>query len=49
MLKGQGNYACPRRFNAMRRRKPENLDELRVMGKVLVWLQSSQSGIFLAN
>lgn len=44
VLKGRGNYLCPRRFNAMRRRKPENLDELRVMGKVLVWLQSSQSG-----
>lgn len=44
VLKGRGNYLCPRRFNAMRRRKPENLDELRVMGKVLVWLQTSQSG-----
>ena len=44
VLKGRGNYLCPRRFNAMRRRKPENLDELRVMGKVIVWLQSSQSG-----
>ncbi len=44
VLKGRGNYLCPRRFNAMRRRRPENLDELRVMGKVLVWLQSSQSG-----
>lgn len=44
VLKGRGNYLCPRRFNAMRRRKPENLDELRVLGKVLVWLQSSHSG-----
>ena len=44
VLKGRGNYLCPRRFNAMRRRKPENLDELRVVGKILVWLQSSQSG-----
>lgn len=44
VLKGRGNYLCPRRFNAMRRRRPENLDELRVMGKVLVWLQTSQSG-----
>lgn len=44
VLKGRGNYLCPRRFNAMRRRRPENLDELRVMGKLLVWLQSSQSG-----
>jgi len=44
VLKGRGNYLCPRRFNTMRRRKPENLDELRVIGKILVWLQSSQSG-----
>jgi hypothetical protein len=44
VLKGRSNYLCPRRFNAMRRRKPETLEELRVMGKVLVWLQSSQSG-----
>jgi DNA polymerase-3 subunit epsilon/ATP-dependent DNA helicase DinG len=44
VLKGRSNYLCPRRFNAMRRRKPENLEELRVIGKVLVWLQTSQSG-----
>ncbi len=44
VLKGRSNYLCPRRFNAMRRRKPENLEELRVVGKVLVWLQTSQSG-----
>ena len=44
VLKGRGNYLCPRRFNALRRRAPENLDELRVMGKVLVWLLNSQSG-----
>jgi len=44
VLKGRSNYLCPRRFNAMRRRKPENLEELRVIGKVMVWLQSSQSG-----
>ena len=28
----------------MRRRKLENVDELRVLAKVLVWLQSSTSG-----
>lgn len=44
VLKGRSNYLCPRRFLAMRRRKPETVDELRVLAKILVWLQSSQSG-----
>lgn len=44
LLKGRNNYLCPRRLNAMRRRKPANLDELRTLGKVLVWLRESNSG-----
>lgn len=44
VLKGRNNYLCPRRLKLMRRRGPENVDEMRVLGKVLVWLQSSQSG-----
>lgn len=44
VLKGRGNYLCPRRLTLMRRRKLENVDELRVLGKVLVWLQNSTSG-----
>ena len=44
ILKGRNNYLCPRRLKLMRRRGPENVDELRVLGKVLVWLQSSSSG-----
>ncbi len=44
VLKGRNNYLCPRRLKLMRRRGPENVDELRVLGKVLVWLQTSTSG-----
>jgi len=44
VLKGRGNYLCPRRLGLMRKRGPENADELRVLAKVLVWLQNSQSG-----
>ncbi|MEA3327532.1 MAG: helicase C-terminal domain-containing protein [Chloroflexota bacterium] len=44
VLKGRSNYLCPRRLAAMRRRKPENVHEMRVLGKVLVWLLESQTG-----
>ncbi len=44
VLKGRSNYLCPRRLENMRRRGPENADEMRVLGKVLVWLQTSSSG-----
>lgn len=44
VLKGRNNYLCPRRLMAMRRRGPENAEELRVLAKVLVWLESTQSG-----
>ena len=44
LLKGRSNYLCPRRLAAMRRRKPANLDELRTLCKVLVWLCESTSG-----
>lgn len=44
VMKGRGNYLCPRRLETMRRRTPANLDELRTMAKVLVWMQSSESG-----
>ena len=44
VLKGRNNYLCPRRLNLLRKRQPENVDELRVLAKVLVWLQSSDSG-----
>jgi DNA polymerase-3 subunit epsilon/ATP-dependent DNA helicase DinG len=44
VLKGRGNYLCPRRLESMRRRGPGTVDEMRVLGKVLVWLQGTLSG-----
>ncbi len=44
VLKGRSNYLCPRRLAAMRRRKPENVHEMRVLAKVLVWLLESKTG-----
>jgi DNA polymerase-3 subunit epsilon/ATP-dependent DNA helicase DinG len=44
VMKGRSNYLCPRRLENMRRRYPENADEMRVLSKVLVWLQSTISG-----
>lgn len=44
VLKGRSNYLCPRRLAAIRRRKPENTAEMRVLGKVLVWLLESRTG-----
>lgn len=44
VLKGRNNYLCPRRLVALRRRGPETSEELRVLAKVLVWLQATESG-----
>jgi ATP-dependent DNA helicase DinG len=44
VLKGRSNYLCPRRVEALRRRKPENVHEARVLAKVLVWLLDSRTG-----
>ncbi len=44
ILKGRGNYLCPRRFEILRRRGPETAEEMRVLAKILVWLQGSTSG-----
>lgn len=44
VMKGRSNYLCPRRLENMRRRGPDNGDEMRVLGKVLVWLQSTTTG-----
>jgi DNA polymerase-3 subunit epsilon/ATP-dependent DNA helicase DinG len=44
VLKGRNNYLCPRRLIALRRRGPETPEELRVLAKVLVWLQDTTSG-----
>jgi len=44
VMKGRSNYLCPRRLASVRRRRPSNLDELKTLAKVLVWLQESQTG-----
>jgi DNA polymerase-3 subunit epsilon/ATP-dependent DNA helicase DinG len=44
VLKGRANYLCPRRFAALRRLGPRTPEELRVMAKVLVWLEEGGSG-----
>lgn len=44
VLKGRSNYLCPRRLEYLRRRGPETIEAMRVLGKVLVWIQGSQTG-----
>ncbi len=44
VLKGRANYICPRRLESLLKRGPETAEEMRVLGKVLVWLQSTQTG-----
>jgi DNA polymerase-3 subunit epsilon/ATP-dependent DNA helicase DinG len=44
VLKGRANYFCPRRFDLLRRHGPQTADELRVLAKVLVWLEENTSG-----
>ena len=44
LMKGRGNYLCPRRLTTLRRRKPRDRDELRVLAKILVWLEGGATG-----
>ncbi len=44
LLKGRGNYLCPQRLTAIRRRQPTSIDEARVLAKLLVWLTEGGSG-----
>jgi DNA polymerase-3 subunit epsilon/ATP-dependent DNA helicase DinG len=44
VVKGRSNYLCPRRLEHLRKRGPETADEMRVLGKTLVWLQGTQTG-----
>ena len=44
VVKGRGNYLCPRRLDALRKAGVETVDELRVLAKVLVWLQQGGNG-----
>jgi predicted DnaQ family exonuclease/DinG family helicase len=44
VLKGRGNYLCPRRLEALESKGELTLDELRVLVKVLVWLPATATG-----
>lgn len=44
VLKGRGNYLCPRRLITVRRRRPTSIIELRTLAKILVWLLESTTG-----
>ncbi len=44
ILKGRGNYLCPRRLATIRRRRPTSVDELRTLAKIIVWLLESPTG-----
>lgn len=44
VLKGRANYLCPHNLEALRKRGPNNADEMRVLGKILVWIERSQTG-----
>jgi ATP-dependent DNA helicase DinG len=44
VLKGRSNYLCPRRLELLRKRTPANVDELRILAKVLVWQLTNSSG-----
>src|SRR3990172_7815408 len=41
VLKGRSNYLCPRRLENMRKHHPKNADEMRLLAKVLVWLNQT--------
>ncbi len=44
VLKGRGNYLCPRRLAAMRQIHSQSAEEVRLLAKVLVWLSQGGSG-----
>ncbi len=44
VMKGRSNYLCPRLLGILRRRGPNSKEEIRVLAKILVWLQTNQSG-----
>jgi DNA polymerase-3 subunit epsilon/ATP-dependent DNA helicase DinG len=44
VLKGRSNYLCPRRLENLRHRGPNNVEEMRILAKIMVWMQNSISG-----
>lgn len=53
VLKGRSHYLCQTRLQQLRRTGPTNVDEMRVLAKVLLWLPSTVSGdgdeLFIPN
>jgi len=44
VLKGRANYLCPRRLDNLKHFGPRNVDEMRVLAKVMIWQLTNQSG-----
>lgn len=44
VLKGRGNYLCPRRLEGLRYRGPRSKEEMRILAKILVWLHQGGNG-----
>jgi len=44
VLKGRSNYLCPRRVENLRHRGPTSTEEMRILAKIMVWMQNSRSG-----
>ena len=44
ILKGRANYLCPRRLENLKHFGPRNVDEMRVLAKVMIWQLANQSG-----
>ncbi|NJN83729.1 MAG: hypothetical protein HC802_16620 [Caldilineaceae bacterium] len=44
LLKGRSNYLCTRRLDLWRGNRRLNIDEVRVLAKILVWLPTTRDG-----
>jgi DNA polymerase-3 subunit epsilon/ATP-dependent DNA helicase DinG len=44
VLKGRGNYLCPRRLDYLRTHGPKDANEMRVLAKIMVWLLENTTG-----
>ncbi|MBN1121431.1 MAG: DEAD/DEAH box helicase [Anaerolineae bacterium] len=44
ILKGRGNYLCPRRLAVLRRRGPTSPAEMHMLAKLLVWMLEVRTG-----
>jgi DNA polymerase-3 subunit epsilon/ATP-dependent DNA helicase DinG len=44
VLKGRGNYLCPRRLTGLLQLGARSADEIRLLAKILVWLQFGGTG-----